>query len=173
MKVSKKKLVAGLAWIPLGLMGLGHQIFIQPALAGLPLGGVIGGIIFWCLHLPFVFSISYAIVMALYGVFIGACFIIASTIWFVDDRVDTSWLEGEVSLPDIPQALFTAIRGFVAGLLTLAATTVQSAGGWVTPDPDEPSELEEIRDAYARGELSDLEMEQQIEEAMGEDHDTS
>ena len=169
MKVSKKKLAAGLAWIPLGLMALGHQIFVQPVLAGTLFGGVVGEIIFWCLFLPFTFSISFAATMTLAGLGYVAIYLFAGTILFVGKRVDTSWLEGEVSIPDIPQAVFTAIAGFVAGLLTLAAATVQSVGGWATPDKSEPTELEKVQEAYTQGELTDVEMERQIEEAMKDD----
>lgn len=48
MRVSKKKLIGGLAWIPLGLAILGHQIFVYPVIVGLPFGGAIATVIFWC-----------------------------------------------------------------------------------------------------------------------------
>lgn len=71
MEVSKKKLVGGSAWIPLGLALLGNQIFAQPVLTELPFGGAIASVIYFGLSLSFAFSISYAIILALYKVGIG------------------------------------------------------------------------------------------------------
>lgn len=171
MKVSKKKLAAGFAWIPLGLMALGHQIFAYPLLIGLPFGGVIAEAVFWCLFLPFAASISYAITIALFWTLMGTVCVLWVCLDFITGWTGTGWLEGDVRIPTTPQTAFNLIAGFVAGFVALSATTVQMVGGWVTAEPSEPSELERVQDAYARGELSDLEMEQQIEEAMDEAHE--
>lgn len=74
--------------------------------------------------------------------------------------------DGDVNLYAISQAIFNAIRGVVKRWLAFAATAVTTAGRWATPASDEPSELEEVHDAYAEGELTDLEMENRIDDVL-------
>lgn len=166
MNVSKKKLAAGLVWAPLGVLLLGHAMFVRPVVLGLPFGGVLAEIVFWALFLPLAVSLIYALTMVLFGAVIGVLICVV----VIAEHINTSWLEGDVAVPTTPQRVVSAMADGMNQIVAILHAVSQTVVGWVLTEEPEPTELEKVREAYAQGELSDLEMEQRIGEVV-EDED--
>lgn len=163
MEVSKKRLVGGLAWIPLGLLTLANLLYTRPALMGLPFGEAIAKVVIWIFLLPAIVSISYAVTLVLGPVVLAILCVIVITCGTIIEWTYTSWMEGTVRVPSTPLTAFTAVAGAVRGLPSMIHTAGQAIRGRVTTEPPETTELDDVRTAYARGEISDLQMEQQID----------